>query len=324
MARRIVVVGFEGITALDLVGPMDVFDTAGRVATNSASRNDAYELIVAAPKKTPFRTTSGLRIQPDRALERLRGPIDTLLIAGGFGSRQAAQNTTLVRSVRRLAKQARRVGSVCTGAFVLAAAGLLNGRRAATHWMACDELAQRFPNVQVDPDPIFVRAGKYWTSAGVTAGMDLSLAMVEDDLGRDVALRAARYLVLFIRRGGGQHQFSELLQHQLADREPLRDLQAWILEHADQDLSVPTLARRVAMSPRHFARVFRQEVGETPAAYVERARIEIARRLLETTRLPVDRVAEASGFGSTPTFRRVFRRRIGVPPRTYRTRFAAS
>ena len=254
MARRMVVVGFEGITALDLVGPMDVFDTAGRVATNSASRNDAYELIVAAPKKTPFRTTSGLRIQPERAIERLRGPIDTLLVAGGFGSRRASENPTLLRAVARLAKQARRVGSVCTGAFILAAAGLLNGKRVATHWMACDEL----------------------------------------------------------------------LQHQLADREPLRELQAWILEHADQDLSVPTLAQRVAMSPRHFARVFRQEVGETPAAYVEGARIEIARRLLETTRLPVDRVAEAAGFGSAPTFRRVFRRRIGVPPRTYRTRFASS
>lgn len=322
MARRIVVVGFEGITALDLVGPMDVFDTAGRVATNSASRNDAYELIVAAPKKTPFRTTSGLRIQPDRALERLRGPIDTLLIAGGFGSRQAAQNTTLVRSVRRLAKQARRVGSVCTGAFVLAAAGFSTAdARPRIGWHATSSLnaSRTSRSTPIRSSCVPESTGPLPVSPPGWISVSPWSKTISGAMSRCVPRVTSSSSSVVV---GASISFLSFCSTSSRTANPYGICKPG--SSNTQDLSVPTLARRVAMSPRHFARVFRQEVGETPAAYVERARVEIARRLLETTRLPVDRVAEASGFGSTPTFRRVFRRRIGVPPRTYRTRFAAS
>lgn len=321
--RNVVFVAYDEITTLDLVGPVDVFDTAGRVAAQDPLRNESYALCIASVGGRSVRSTSGVRMEADAAVERLRRPIDTLVVVGGIGSRAASRNEVLVRAVARLAERARRVTSVCSGAFVLAAAGLLDGKRAATHWSSCEELASRFPKVTVEDDPIFVRDGRVWSSAGVTAGMDLALALVEDDLGRDVSLETARQLVLFARRGGGQSQFSPLLERQLAERDPIRELQTWILEHVDDDLSVPALARRVAMSPRHFARVFREEVGETPGAFVELARVEVARSLLETTGLPVERVGEAAGFGSAPTFRRVFRRRLGVGPRTYRDRFAA-
>lgn len=321
--RNVVFIAYDEITTLDLVGPMDVFDTAGRVAARDPQRNESYALAIATLGGRGVRSTSGVRLSADVALERLRRPVDTLVVVGGLGSRAAAKDEPLVRAVARVAERSRRVASVCSGAFVLAAAGLLDGRRAVTHWASCGELAARFPAVTVEDDPIFVRDGSVWTSAGVSAGMDLALALVEDDLGRKVSLETARQLVLFARRGGGQSQFSPLLARQLAERDPIRELQAWILEHVDEDLSVSALARRVAMSPRHFARVFRDEVGETPAAFVELARVEVARSLLETTGLPVEHVGEAAGFGSAPTFRRVFRRRLGVGPRTYRDRFAA-
>jgi transcriptional regulator GlxA family with amidase domain len=210
---------------------------------------------------------------------------------------------------------------VCSGAFVLAAAGLLDGRRATTHWAACARLARAHPLVTVEPDPIFVEDGNVWTSAGVTAGMDLALALVEADLGREVALLTARQLVLFVQRSGGQAQFSAQLGAQLAERDPLRELQITIADHPDGDYRVDRLASRVAMSPRHFARVFRAEVGCSPAAYVERARIEVARRMLETTALPVDGIARAAGFGTVETMRRAFARRVGASPTEYRDRF---
>jgi len=213
------------------------------------------------------------------------------------------------------------VASVCSGAFILAAAGLLDGRRATTHWSECDTLGRLFPQVTVEDDPIFVRDGKVTTSAGVTAGMDLALAMVEDDLGRDTALQVARWLVMFVQRSGGQSQFSSQLAGQLAERAPLRDLQTWMADHPDADLSVPALAARSDMSDRNFARVFRREVGTTPAAYVEQVRCEAARRLLETTDRTVDEVARASGFGRTETLQRSFKRIMGVSPSHYRHHF---
>jgi transcriptional regulator GlxA family with amidase domain len=216
------------------------------------------------------------------------------------------------------------VASVCSGAFILAAAGLLDGRRATTHWSGCDLLARLFPAVTVERDPIFVRDGNVWTSAGITAGIDLALALVEADHGRELALDVSRWLVMFVQRPGGQSQFSAQLAAQVAERDPLRDLQAWIGEHPDAELTVEALADRVAMSPRHFARVFREEVGETPARYVEAVRVEAARRLLERTGRSVDDVASACGFGTAETLQRAFRRRLGVSPGAYRRHFSRS
>jgi transcriptional regulator GlxA family with amidase domain len=229
-----------------------------------------------------------------------------------------------VRWVRAMAPRVRRLGSVCSGSFVLAEAGLLDGRRATTHWEWCATLAERYPAVTVASDPIFVRDGKIYTSAGVTAGMDLALALVEEDHGRELALEVARQLVMFLRRPGGQSQFSAQLAAQTADREPLRDLQSWISEHPEADLSVPALARRVAMSPRNFARVFTREVGMTPARFVESVRVEAARRRLEESASGVDSVAAACGFGTAESMRRAFLRIVRVPPAAYRHRFRAA
>jgi transcriptional regulator GlxA family with amidase domain len=307
--RRLVFVAYPGITALDLVGPHEVFAAAG-----------GYDITVAAPSG-PVTTGPGPTILPDRSLRGVRGAIDTLVIVGGNSAIAAAQDEALVRAVARMAKRSRRIASVCTGAFLLAAAGLLEGRHVTTHWQACELLARRHPNVTVEPDPIFVRDGDVWTSAGVTAGMDLALALVAEDLGRDVALRVARQLVMFVQRPGGQAQFSAQLASQVAERDAIGDLQAWMIEHPDADLCVEQLARRAAMSPRHFARVFRQEVGLTPASYVEATRVEVAQRLLETTALPVEDVARAAGFRAVETLRRAFARRVGISPREYRDRF---
>jgi transcriptional regulator GlxA family with amidase domain len=216
----------------------------------------------------------------------------------------------------------RRLASVCTGAFFLAEAGLLDGRRATTHWAYCERLARRYPRVQVEADTLFVREGRIYTAAGVTAGMDLALAMVEEDHGREVALAVARELVLFLCRPGGQAQFSAQLAVQLAEHEPLRDLQAWILDHPREDLSVEALARRVAMSPRNFARVFTREVGTTPARFVTSVRVETARRLLEETSHDLPAVCDRSGLGSPESMRRAFQRTVGVAPSRYRERFS--
>lgn len=315
---------YPGILALDLVGPHEVFTAAAEVALRTRRDPDAYRVEVVGPEAGVLSTTRGPSIVADNALSAVRGAIDTLVMVGGEGAREAATDAGFVAGVARLARRSRRVTSVCTGAYVLAAAGLLEGRRATTHWAWCDDFAKKYPNVIVDADPIFVRDGNVWTSAGVTAGMDLALALVDDDLGRDVALMTARQLVLFVQRPGGQSQFSAQLGAQLAVRRPIRELQQWIVENPGDDLGVERLAARVAMSPRHFARVFREEVGCTPAAYVERVRIEVARRLLETSDCGVDEVARVAGFGTAETTRRAFARRVGTSPSEYRDRFRPS
>jgi transcriptional regulator GlxA family with amidase domain len=248
--------------------------------------------------------------------------LDTLIVAGGTGTREALADHTLIDWIRKVAPRTRRVASVCTGAFLLAEAGLLDGRRATTHWSACALLAERYPAVDVDPDPIYARDGNVYTSAGVTAGMDLALALVEEDMGRDVALAIARQLVLFLRRPGSQSQFSAQLSGQIADRDQLRELQGWIADHPGEDLSVAALARRAGLSERHLARSFHKEVGETPARYVETVRLESARRRLEESGEPVAAVAVACGFGTAETMRRAFLRRLGVGPAEYRRRFS--
>ena len=312
--RRVVVLCFEDSQSLDLVGPIEVLDIATRLA------GDGYDTELVAPGGGPVRLSNGLTVHAGPLPRKLRR-IDTLLIAGGAGTRHAALDDDLVAWVARTAPQARRVASVCTGAFLLARAGLLDGRRAVTHWQWCDTLARAFPAVDVDPDPIFVRDGDVWTSAGVTAGMDLALALVEEDLGREIALEVARQLVLFMKRPGGQSQFSSGLAAQAAVRAPLRDLQDWIPDHLDGDLSVPALAARSHMSERSFARAFRREVGMTPAAYVEALRIERARALLEDGEASLDAVAIAVGLSSAEILRRAFHRQLGVGPAAYRERF---
>jgi transcriptional regulator GlxA family with amidase domain len=258
---------------------------------------------------------------PNGSLERCRGPIDTLVVAGGQGVREAAHDERLISWLRLAARRSRRVASVCTGAFLLARAGLLDGRRATTHWDACGALARRYPAIDVDPDPIFVRDGHVYTSAGVTAGIDLALALVEEDLGPRASLTVARDLVLFVRRPGGQAQFSTGLAGQAADRPGIRELQEWIADRLHDDLSVPVLAERCFMSPRNFARVFAREVGTTPALYVESLRLERARMLLETTELQLDEISRRCGLRSVETLRRVFARRLGASPGDYRARF---
>jgi transcriptional regulator GlxA family with amidase domain len=313
-SRRVVLVAFDGLQALDLIGPNEVFSVAARLSEG------AYSVEIVAPKRG-FRSWSGVRMEADGTLAACRGPIDTLVVAGGDGVRAAQEDERLIAWLRRAAPRSRRVASVCTGAFLLARAGLLDGREATTHWSECRDLARLYPGVSVQSDPIFVRSGNVYTSAGVTAGIDLALALVEEDLGPSVARDVARWLVLFLRRPGGQSQFSAALAGQRAEREPLRELQGWMLDHLDEDLSVPALAVRAYMSPRNFARAFKREVGMTPAAYVETLRVERARVLLETAGEAVEQVARRCGFGTVETMRRVFRRRLGVSPGDYRERF---
>jgi transcriptional regulator GlxA family with amidase domain len=314
--RRIAILAFEGVQTLDVTGPWEVFSIANRLA-----RGGAYGVEVVATNTDPIRTGSGLAILPDRTTTGVRGPLDTLLVAGGDGVLKAIDDERLVRWVERTAGRSRRVASVCTGAYMLAAAGLLDGRRAATHWAAVDDLARRHPAISVDRESIYVRDGNVWTSAGVTAGMDLALALVEDDLGRDIALEVARWLVVFVKRPGGQSQFSSHLRAQVADRAPLRELQEWMAANIHLDLSVPSLAARASMSERNFARAFGKEVGMTPGAYVEALRVDHARLRLESTGQKLEAVAEQCGFGTVETMRRAFHRRLGVSPNDYRSKF---
>ena|SRR5436305_3813665 len=314
--RRIAILAFDDVQNLDVTGPYEVFSTANKL------RGDGeYAIEIVAPQKRPLTTNSGLSIVPHRSAYGLRGAIDTLVIAGGSGVLEAIEDERLVRWVRRTAGRARRVASVCSGAYMLAEAGLLDGRRAATHWASAEDLARRHPAIQVDPDSIYVRDGNVWTSAGVTAGMDLALALVEEDLGRATALETARWLVVFVKRPGGQSQFSSHLQAQLAERRPIRELQEWMAANLAADLSVPALAAGAAMSERNFARAFGREVGMTPAAYVEALRVDHARLRLESTGQKLEAVASDCGFGTVETMRRAFHRRLGVGPAGYRDRF---
>jgi transcriptional regulator GlxA family with amidase domain len=317
--RRVVVLAYDGIQSLDLIGPVEVFDVATRHQITPP-----YRVEIVAPTTDPIVTTSGVTITPQSAIGDLRGAIDTFVVAGGDGVYALIENAEVVDAVRRTAGRARRVASVCTGAFALAEAGLLDGRRVTTHWARCRRLARNYPELQVDPDPIFVRDGDVYTSAGVTAGIDLCLALVEADHGRELALAVARQLVVFLKRPGGQAQFSSHLSTQLAERDVLAEVQGWVADHLDDDLSVARLAARAAMSPRHFARVFRAETGVTPARFVERARVEQARRRLEESSAGVEEIAHDCGFGGPETMRRAFLRALRVGPSEYRQRFRAA
>ena len=313
--RHILVVAVDGCQSLDVLGPVEVFDHADR------ERPGAYHVELVGPTATGAVTaSSGVRL----GVAPLPAPparLDTLVVAGGEGARAAVENPALVDWIARASRRARRTASICTGAYLLAASGLLDDRRATTHWEFCDGLAESFAKVRVESDPLYVRDGDVWTSAGVTAGVDLALGLVEDDLGPEVALAVARQLVVFFKRPGGQSQFSSALSAQQAARPALRELQAWIAGHLDVDLSIPVLADRAGMSERSFARAFRREVGQTPAAYVETLRIERARDLLEDGAPSLEGVAQMAGFASAEVLRRAFHRRVGVSPADYRARF---
>ncbi|MFE0170746.1 GlxA family transcriptional regulator [Streptomyces sp. NPDC059002] len=313
--RTVLVVLFEGIQSLDVSGPVEVFAGAGH-ALGDPGRG--YRIHTASVDGGPVRTSGGLTLLPDSALADAPAP-HTLLVPGGSGTRPP--DPGLIDWLREHGPRAERLVSVCTGAVRLAEAGLLEGRRVTTHWAYCDRLARDYPGIEVDPDPIYVRDGHVATSAGVTAGIDLALALVEEDHGREVALTIARYLVVFLRRPGNQAQFSAQLAAQTARREPLREVQQWIVEHPAENLSVDSLADRARLSPRHFARAFHAETGMTPGKYVERVRVEHARRLLEDTSDGVEEVSRACGYGTPEAMRRSFVKTLGASPAEYRRRF---
>jgi transcriptional regulator GlxA family with amidase domain len=313
-------VAFPSVQLLDVVGPLEVLAAATR-AQSDRGRGPGYAIEIVGPERGTLRSASGLVLGVDRDYGDRPAHIDTLIVAGGTGSRAAARDPHLQAYLQAVAPRARRVCSVCTGAWILAEAGLLKDRRVTTHWAFAETLAAAHPDLEVDPDSIYLRDGRIWTSAGVTAGMDLALALVEDDLGRALALEISRWMVFFLKRPGGQSQFSAQLAGQMAERDPLRDLQAWILEHPEADHSIEALAGRVAMSPRHFARVFRAEVGQSPGRFVECVRVEAARRHLEESACSVEEIATRVGLGSAETMRRAFLRQLGVGPAAYRERF---
>ena len=317
-------VTFDGAQCLDVTGPLEVFSMAAHEALDrDPHARVPYEIEVLAARVGPVRMSSGLRLHADRAWGNPRAGIDTLLVSGG-DVYQAATDPRLRRWLRGMAPRVRRLGSVCSGAFILAEAGLLDGHRATTHWSAVALMRRRYPRIQVEDDAIFVRDDRVYTSAGVTAGIDLALALVEEDLGHDLALAVARRLVVFLKRPGGQSQFSSHLAAQTPPPGPLKDLPAWILDHLAEDLSVECLAARAAMSPRNFARVFLREAGTTPAKFVERARVDAARRQLEDDGLGLEEVAARCGFSSGEHMRRTFQRHLRVVPVDYRRRFRAA
>jgi len=315
--RRIELFAFPQVQMLDVTGPLQVFATANDVASGDAQ---PYAIDVVSQGGGGLASSAGVGLLT-QALPPLEAALDTLIIAGGPGVEAAAADASLVQWVRVRALGARRFASVCTGAVLLASTGLLDGRRATTHWSLCSELARRFPAVRVEADPIFVQDGPAWISAGVTAGIDLALALVEQDLGRNVALVVARYLVVFLKRPGGQAQFSARLALQDGDRfERLHD---WIEAHLDSELSLPVLARQAGMSERSFSRHYAETSGQTPARTVERLRVEAARNMLLDSALPVKRVAQRCGFGSEETMRRSFLRLLATTPQDYRSRFGS-
>ena len=319
-SRTVVAVVYDDLQLLDFAGPIEVLEAANRILGRPE-----YRRIIVSPDGKRVRSSSGVDIGVDAALgsvARDSGAIDTLVVVGGFGASDLADNPHVGRHIRALAARSRRITSVCSGALMLAGAGLLDGYRATTHWSATKDIARRYPAVTVEPDQIYVRDGNRWTSAGVTAGIDLALALVADDHGTELSHSIARWLVVFAQRPGGQAQFSAQLRSQAARTPAVRAVQLWAPDHLDGDLGVSALAKRAEMSERNFARIFRAETGETPAAYVENLRVEAARRLLETTDLTVAAIARTVGFKHSETLHRAVARRLATTPDRYRQHFA--
>jgi transcriptional regulator GlxA family with amidase domain len=318
--HHVVTLAYPDGQILDIVGPLEVFGRAARWIQDAGLMRDlAYRVEIVAPEAGPFVTSSGMRLCAERAYRDVR-TADTLLVAGGRGFVVAREDKRMLAWIRAMSTRVQRFGSVCNGALVLAASGLLDGRRATTHWAYLDALKARGRH-EVCGDAIYVRDGNVYTSAGVTAGMDMALGMVQEDWGRPVALAVARELVLFMQRPGGQSQFSAHLTAQFSEDDRVRRLQLWMLDHLDEDLSVPRLAQRASMSERNFVRRFVETVGMTPGRYVRQIRLEAARRRLEEGDLQVARVAAVCGFGTEETLRRTFVASLGVAPSAYRERF---
>lgn len=317
-SKTVVILVTPGVQVLDVSGPRDVFTEA-----NVQAGSDFYQLRVFGSVPGAIRSSSGVSLMPDAVIgNNLCQKIDTLLVVGAPNGIEAWHDTRVIDWLRDVSPSVRRYGSICIGgAFFLAKAGLLHGRRVAAHWAAADRLAQAFPSVTVDPHAIHVRDGRLRTAAGVTAGLDLSLALVEEDLGREVALKVAGQLVMFFKRPGGQMHFSRKGEAPLVGRSGLQEAQRWIAENPAEDLSIANLARRTGLSPRHLTRVFRQEVGVTPATWVKEARVAAARRLLESGEAVPKQVAAECGFANADTLRRVFVRLVGVTPAEYRRRY---
>lgn len=316
-ARTVAILALPGVQLLDVSGPLDVFAEA-----NAQAGREVYRPLVVASRAGQIRSSSGMRVVPDQIIEApLRDPIDTLLVAGCPNAAEMSPAPAVLNWLRRVAPATRRYGSVCTGAFVLAAAGLLDGKRVTTHWAVADRLADAHPAITVDADAIHVRDGKVRTAAGVTAGLDLALALVEEDIGRNIAMKVASQLVMFFKRPGGQMQFSRKGESLPAGRSALQEVQRFVAAHPSSDHSISRLAARSGLSPRHFARLFRSEVGVTPAVWVEAARVAAARRILESGREPPKQVAVQCGFANADTLRRAFVRHVGITPADYRKRY---
>lgn len=314
--RDVVIIAFEGAQLLDIAGPLQTFATARDLGAAP------YRLTVVSRPGGAIATSSGLSLLTVPLDEAAAHPVDTLIAVGGEGTAAAMRDKALTGWIAGMAPRVRRLCSVCSGTFLLGMAGLLDDRRCTTHWRNCAELQRLFPEARVEADPIFVRDGYVWSSAGVTAGIDLALALVEEDHGRALALEVARQLVVFLKRPGGQSQYSAMLEAQANEDGAFAELHDWIAGHLHEDLRVETLAARAGMSPRNFARVYARRMGTTPAKAVERLRVEAARRALEETAAPIEAVARRCGFGDEERLRRSFLRRLGVPPKQYRQRFS--
>ncbi|NWJ51068.1 MAG: GlxA family transcriptional regulator [Bacteroidetes bacterium] len=326
MTKHIVLIAPPNTSILDIAGPLEVFSKANDyINTYAQNTNQPYTLHVLSTQSSKIvKTSSGLPIITEGTIKTIDYEVDTVLVTGNTNTTENMVVKETLNWLREHSTTTRRVGSICAGAFILAEAGILNGKRATTHWRVCDKLARSYPKVKVERDPIFVKDGNVYTSAGISTGMDLSLALVEEDYGRDIALAVARQLVLFLKRPGNQSQFSIMLTHQKVDYEPIRDIQDWVIEHLDEDLTVEILAERASMSPRNFARVFLRESGITPAKYIEKLRLETARRRLEETKLTLDEISNECGVGNADALRRLFLRHMKTTPSDYRRSFATA
>jgi transcriptional regulator GlxA family with amidase domain len=309
--RKVVIVGPPPVQVLDVTGPLEVFSNA-----------EGYEITIGTPGSgRTLETNRQLALTGALPIGEIDGLIDTLLIAGGPGAESGVYDAQFVAWIRNAAQRSRRVASICTGAFLLGAAGLLDGKQVVTHWRFCDRLAKDFPRAVVTREPIFMKDGAIWTSAGITAGIDLSLALVEEDHGHEVALKIARFLVMYLVRPGGQAQFSHMLSHQAVTSKPLRELQVWMLENLREDLTVEKLAERIGMSPRHFTRVCLRETKMNPGQFVDRLRVEAAQQMIDSSKMGLKEIAHASGFGGADAMRRAFLRVIGITAGEYMERF---
>ena len=312
--RKVIIIGPPPVQILDVTGPLEVFSNA-----------PDYEVRLANPGlERTLQTNRGVVLADAIPIADLHGPIDTLIVAGGPGAESGSYDPNFVAWIAKAARHSRRIASICTGAFVLAEAGLLNGKEAVTHWSFCDRLAREYPDVVVRPEPIYLRDGSIYTSAGITAGIDLSLALVEEDHGHETALSIARFLVMFLVRPGGQAQYSHMLSHQAVTSQPLRELQVWMLQHLGEDLTVESLAERLGMSARHFTRVCLRETGMNPGQFVDHMRVEAAQQIIDSSSRGLKEVADTCGFKSADAMRRTFLRVLGVTAAEYASRFRST